>query len=378
MKIIILVDNLGSGGMQAQLVNLLNGLIEKGHQIHLVLYHSSEEKSFFLGALNIPPKNIIHLGASGGFKFSVPKYISNESRHHDVILSFLHSANFYATCSKILNFFLKKNKVTRNIVVDMSSFVNRTNWRLSAISFISMLFANKIISNSYTQYSYYKNLPGGKHKSIFISNGVDKERFFISPHKWKNKEDSDFFLVVGRVSRAKNGPSFLEALKKLSMVTGQTTKVIWVGRFDNDVMALDDKRQMDIQISELVSQGYLEWRWAGEVANVEWYYNNARCLIIPSRWEGVPNVLIEAMLAGCPVISTPVSDMPNILGNSERGILCEGVEAKHIADGIRKFSKLDSSEINEMRLRSQMYAVQNFSINNMINKYIKVIDEVCS
>ena len=135
---------------------------------------------------------------------------------------------------------------------------------------------------------------------------------------------------------------------------------------------------MDNQISELVSQGLLEWKWEGEVENVDWYYSHASCLVIPSRWEGVPNVLVEAMLAGCPVVSTPVSDIPNILGNSERGILCEGIEADQIADGIRMFGKLNSYEIDKMRLRAQSYAVKEFSVNNMVNKYKQVISEVCS
>ena len=377
MKIIILVDNLGSGGMQAQLVNLMNGFLRNGHQIHLVLYHSNEDKGFFSDALDLPHENIIQLKSSGGFKFSVPKYIYSESHHYDVILSFLHSANFYVTCSKIFNLFSRKNLRFRNIVVDMSSFGNRRNWRLSMMSFFSMLFSNKVISNSDTQNSYYRNLPGGNHKSVFIPNGVDKDRFFIPCKQWE-KEDRDFLLVIGRVSRAKNGPSFVKAIRELSLENGQVSKVVWVGRFDNDAMALEDKSQMDNQISELVSQGLLEWKWEGEVENVEWYYSHASCLVIPSRWEGVPNVLVEAMLAGCPVVSTPVSDIPNILGNSERGILCEGIEADQIADGIRMFGKLNSYEIDKMRLRAQSYAVKEFSVNNMVNKYKQVISEVCS
>lgn len=374
MKIIILVDNLTSGGMQAQLVNLMNGFLNHGHEIHLVLYHSGDDKEFFCDALNVPSENIVRLGASGGFKFSVVKYIFSESHRHDVILSFLHSANFYVTCAKFLNFFARKKRKFLNIVVDMSSFGNRRNWRLYVMSFLSMLFANRVVSNSETQKSYYQNLPGGRRKSIFIPNGVDEDRFFVSCKEWE--EEREFFLVVGRVSRPKNGPAFVKALHKLCLEHGRDCKVVWVGRFDNDAMARDDKAQMDDQISELMSQGRLEWTWAGEVPNVEYYYSHAQCLIIPSRWEGVPNVLVEAMLAGCPVISTPVSDIPHILGRSERGVLCEGVEADHIADGIQAFGRLKSQEIDDMRLRAQQYAVRQFSVNSMIDRYMQVITEV--
>ena len=375
MKIIILIDNLGSGGMQAQLVNLMNGLLKHGNEIHLVLYHPGDDKGFFCDALNVPSNNIVRLGASGGFKFFVPKYICSESRHHDVILSFLHSANFYVTCAKVLNLVVRKKRKFYNIAVDMSSFGNRRTWRLAVMSFVSMLFANRVVSNSDTQHYYYRNLPGGKRKSVFIPNGVDDKRFFVPCKEWE-QEGRDFFLVVGRVSRAKNGPAFVRALNQLSMELGRKCKVVWVGRFDDDPMAQDDKKEMNNLISELISQGRLEWTWAGEVENVEWYYSRALCLIIPSRWEGVPNVLVEAMLAGCPVISTPVSDMPHILGRSERGVLCEGVEADHIADGIEAFGRLKAQEIDDMRLRAQQYAVRQFSVNSMIDRYIQVIKDV--
>ena len=82
------------------------------------------------------------------------------------------------------------------------------------------------------------------------------------------------------------------------------------------------------------------------------------------------------MLAGCPVISTPVSDMPHILGKNERGILCEGIEAGHIAHGILAFSRLKSQEVDDMRLRAQQHAVQQFSVDGMVDRYIRVITEV--
>lgn len=375
MKILILVDNLGSGGMQAQLVNLINGLTKHGYEIHLVLYHPNNDKEFFCDAIDLSNINISRLGASGGFKFKVVKYIYSQSNTHEIILSFLHSANLYVTLAKIMNSVTRKNKQFRNIVVDMSTFSNRKTWKLSIMSFFSMLFADRVISNSYTQNSYYLGLPGGKNKSIFIPNGVDDKRFLQPYKKWES-ENQNFLLIVGRVSRAKNGPAFVKALKKLSIQNGKLYKVLWVGRFDEDQMAKDDKKQMDNLIFELSSQNLVDWTWVGEVANVESYYKHAKCLVIPSRWEGVPNVLVEAMLAGCPVISTPVSDMPNILGNSDRGIICEGIEAEHIAKGIQTFDELESRKINDMRLKAQQFATKHFCVDSMIKKYINAIEEV--
>ena len=69
MRIMLVIDNLGSGGMQAQIVNLVNGLLERGHYISLVLYFAENESEFFNSRLALSNNNIIRLGCSDGFSF---------------------------------------------------------------------------------------------------------------------------------------------------------------------------------------------------------------------------------------------------------------------------------------------------------------------
>jgi len=63
---------------------------------------------------------------------------------------------------------------------------------------------------------------------------------------------------------------------------------------------------------------------------LEW----ADYLLIPSRLESIPVVFSDAMQARCPVISTPVGDIPRLIGQYGVGTLARDVTAKALSEAI--------------------------------------------
>ena len=68
-------------------------------------------------------------------------------------------------------------------------------------------------------------------------------------------------------------------------------------------------------------------------------YNKADIFVLPSYYEGMPLVILEAMSAGLPIIATNISTLPEIIENNTNGLLIEAGNANHLADAIKKISE---------------------------------------
>jgi glycosyltransferase involved in cell wall biosynthesis len=71
--------------------------------------------------------------------------------------------------------------------------------------------------------------------------------------------------------------------------------------------------------------------------------SEASCLIIPSHNEGQPQIILEAMFLGTPVIATSVGDIPTMLGN-DYPFLCEVNSPESLSNTIEKFLMLNDHE----------------------------------
>jgi len=64
------------------------------------------------------------------------------------------------------------------------------------------------------------------------------------------------------------------------------------------------------------------------------YLNELKLLVIPSYSEGAPNIAIEAMTCGTPILSTNVGAIPLLIRKSETGFILENNSPEHIAEKI--------------------------------------------
>jgi glycosyltransferase involved in cell wall biosynthesis len=126
--------------------------------------------------------------------------------------------------------------------------------------------------------------------------------------------------VVGRLSPEKNVVGLVEALHILD---NRNLGLVVLGA-GPELPAI----QRSIAEAELTDRVLL----AGYVANARDYLALLDVLVIPSLTEGLPMILLEAMAAKLPVVSTRVGDIPAVLG--ELGVLVEPCDSRKLATAI--------------------------------------------
>ena len=77
--------------------------------------------------------------------------------------------------------------------------------------------------------------------------------------------------------------------------------------------------------------------FAGRQANIAGLMRAADVFVLPSRWEGLPNVVLEAMAAGTPVVATAVEGIRDLLGDGKWGrVVSVGPEVGGAGSGHRQ------------------------------------------
>ena len=369
MKILIVIDSLASGGAQKLKYHLSKGLLEKKFDVELFIYDSNYpfyEKKFMDAGIKIN----ISERQSKGFSLNVIRDLRSliKSSKFDFVISSLHAPSIYAAMA---TFGISKTKL---IVCEESSSLAKISFLKKYLFYFSTLIADFFVVNSFHEKELVKKLPGRYKKTKVICNGFNIDSIKFKPKKVFQYKELKKILVIGRVAYPKNGLNFLKSLSLFESRNGWIPEITWIGRKDTDKRSSKDhlsiKMQNDMDLFlDKNKQIKQKWTWLEHVDDIYKYYENNDVIVIPSVYEGLPMVLCEAMLSGCFVIASSVCDHPKIIGDNERGILCEPLSPESICIALEKFHELNSEKKLLVTEKARRYAVENFDLNLMIRKY---------
>jgi len=184
-------------------------------------------------------------------------------------------------------------------------------------------------------------LGAGRDTVRTIYHGLDVDQF--RPPARSRSDALPLVLSVGRFVEKKGFQYFVEACARLA-ASGAAFRALIVGEHGEDYE----------RIARMVAEHGLEGRLAlhGPVSQEELrrIYEEAAVFALPCQTmedgdrDGIPNVLAEAMAMGVPVVSTPISGVPELIDAGRDGLLVPARDGRALAEAIRRL--LDSPELS--------------------------------
>jgi glycosyltransferase involved in cell wall biosynthesis len=195
-------------------------------------------------------------------------------------------------------------------------------------------------------------------KIAVIANGVDAERYQTAAAadttQFGIPAGAPIVLFVGRLDAQKGPLDLLHALRLLS-ARHNDVHALFVGEGP-----LREEMEAAIRASEFQQRVHLIG-WRNDVPEL---MKAASCLVLPSYWEGMPNVILEAMASGLPVIATEVEGTTELLqrgGESgELGLLVPVGSPAMLAEGIEQILT-HPDECKAMATESQLHVSSNLT-----------------
>jgi glycosyltransferase involved in cell wall biosynthesis len=151
----------------------------------------------------------------------------------------------------------------------------------------------------------------------YVPNVVDTS-IFSNAYRDENSEKT--IIYVGDLEPWKGIDSLMNWIRLDNQWDGFEFKVVFIGQGSlmPELQVLQEVKRRNGCSIQMEVLGQRNHREMPDIMR------KADGLVLPSHWEGMPTVVLEAMASGTPVISTPVGDIPSLISHKETGLLIDG------------------------------------------------------
>ncbi len=215
--------------------------------------------------------------------------------------------------------------------------------------------------------------PSEATKDALIESGLPEQEIIAIPngfrvHEWKKRPprgtENFTALVVGEISPRK-GSDLIVEIAKASRVQNTALKILVVGEGLSDPDFAESVKSAAKEFPEI--------EFLGRRNDVRELLQSADALLVLSRQDPLPTVIVEAMLSGVPVVATPVGGIPEMVSNDETGFLCETPE-----EFAQKLAKLRSDQTLWQNLSEKSFqtAVKKYAIERVARELTSLYEEL--
>jgi glycosyltransferase involved in cell wall biosynthesis len=368
-KVLFVMRNLGKGGAEKVLSVLLNRLDRDRYEIACILYDAErvfdvpdDVKVYSLG---IPgTRNFFKKSASSMRRIvRIKKIIEADSP--DVVFSFINTVNVVSIIAVLLSGRSPKLVISERNT--LSAHELGVDWIGKLLIKKMYPKAHRIIAVSEgVKQDLLQNFGLPQDKVSVIYNPVDVPGITslsgepVVEQEWF-REGVPIILNVGSLSKKKGQKYLLEAFRIVNRSIPSRLVILGEGEEESELKRLAAVLGIEKDVAFL-----------GFQANPYKFMAKSSVFVLSSLWEGLPNVILEAMACGVPVVSTDCPSGPNeIIRDGQNGLLVPVKNAERLGKAILRV--LENRTL-AMRISGNAYAgISRFSVSEIVDRYSEAI-----
>lgn len=327
-KIAFVIDNLSYGGAQRQLAILTAALRS---QVDPIVCCMSQLVQPYGPEIERGGAAVLEFQRRGGFEAARLRALIDALQRErvDLVHGFLDAANVYS--------YIAARRIHRPAVASLRNQRLRVGGvRRFVLSWV-LRHADWVTANSNTGRDFLLGDIGvAPEKVTVVPNCIDPALLVNTvAHDGPERDEQTVETIgfAGRLEPEKRVDALVRAFSSIRR-RRQGVRLTLVGA--GSQREAIDQLIADMDLTDTVTM-------VGGVDNAVTYIENFSVLALPSMLEGTPNVVMEAMALGVPVVATPVGDVPELVVDGQTGRFIRDVSPDGIADAIE--SVLDDASL---------------------------------
>ncbi|MEO8089903.1 MAG: glycosyltransferase [Gemmatimonadales bacterium] len=356
-RILLLSTSLGMGGADRQILYLAHALIARDYEVRLVCMTPPEEMGRQALAGGLPITSLDMQRGQADWQ-SFQRFVTLlKTWQPQVLTSFMYHANLLGRLAGKwagVPLVVTSIRSERNGSAARDWLMRLTNWMDHSCTTNSQQVADSLMSRGLLS----------RRKLTVIPNGVDNAALTASTdERARTREElglapTDFlWLAIGRLWEQKDYPTLLRAFHGLR---SPSARLAIAGRGP----LLEDLRLQAGQLG-IGKQVML----LGVRHDVGALLGAADALVLSSAWEGMPNVVMEALAAAKPVVATQVGGVAELVQPGRSGFLAPPGDADALSRAMGELMSLPADQRRQMGLHGRDHIAAHYGLATMAERW---------
>ncbi len=366
MRVAVVVDSLKVGGAQRLVSAFASSASAYGIQPVIITLNNAKA-SVISESIRKAGVEVITITASSLFNYRRLNQLTDflENEKIDIVQTHLFYSNILGS--------IAAHRAGVPMIATLHSVIVREDWKGRLIQYIETYCLRKYATRILAVGDMVAEAHAGHYRNSkldVIPNGIPKPQPIQSQererlrHEITGNGSKSIIVTVGRFAHAKGYEDMIKAFNLLQQKDLKSTLLmIGTGGMFNSIKAQIEK----FQLSQSVVL-------AGERNDVPQLLASSDVYASSSHREGLPLAVLEAMMAGLPIVATSVGDIPNVL-TDETGVVVPPHQPEMLADALEDLLK-NPEKRQAMGKAAQRRAMEEYSIDAWMKKHLALYRDV--